>query len=296
MNKNWHTSSDIHSKSIGVNTRIWQYVVILQGAKIGKDVNICSHCFIENDVSVGDRTTIKSGVQLWDGISVGSDVFIGPNVTFTNDKFPKSKFYPVEFLKTIIEDGVSIGANSTILPGIKIGKNSLIGAGSVVTKSVPPNSIVCGNPSRYITKAKCNDFHKSRLDLDYLDSNPIPTFKDKRGALSVSDFDALIPFDVKRFFIVYATDKGTERGGHAHYVCHQYLICTSGSVLVTIDNGKDKKNILLNSPDKGLYIPPMIWGTQIYKTTYTSLMVFASHSYDSKDYISTYPDYIKAIK
>ena len=136
--------SDIQSKRIGKNTSIWQFVVILPGAVIGDDCNICSHCFIENDVTIGDRVTVKCGVQIWDGVTIGNDVFIGPNVTFCNDKYPKSHNKNFNLLRTKIEDGVSIGANSTILPGITIGRSSLIGAASVVTKDVPPNTKVIG--------------------------------------------------------------------------------------------------------------------------------------------------------
>ncbi len=292
----WHITSDIQSLSIGDGTTIWQYVVILPNAKIGSNVNICSHCFIENDVYIGDRTTIKSGVQLWDGLWIGSDVFIGPNVTFTNDKFPRSKIYPKQFAKTIIEDGVSIGANSTILPGITVGRNSLIGAGSVVTKSVPPNSIICGNPANFLDKNKSNSSRFERLGIESIVCDQIPTFVDRRGALSASDFSALIPFSINRFFIVHGVSMGVERGGHAHHVCHQYLICTSGSVEVTLDNGLEQKVITLSTPSQGLYIPPKIWALQKYKSANSSLLVFASHSYDPEDYLLTYSDYLRALK
>lgn len=96
-------------KNIGINTKVWQYVVILPGAKIGSGCNICSHCFIENDVVIGDRVTVKSGVQLWDGLRVEDDVFIGPNVTFTNDRYPRSKQYPTAFAMTTVQAGASIG-------------------------------------------------------------------------------------------------------------------------------------------------------------------------------------------
>jgi acetyltransferase-like isoleucine patch superfamily enzyme len=145
-----HPTSDVQTSSIGEGTMVWQYVVILPGARIGADTNICSHCFIENDVIVGDRVTVKSGVQLWDGISIEDDVFIGPNATFTNDKFPRSKVYPESFARTTVEAGASIGAGAVILPGITIGRGAMVGAGAIVTKSVPPFTIIAGSPARFL--------------------------------------------------------------------------------------------------------------------------------------------------
>jgi len=148
-----HPLADVQSNQIGIDTRIWQFVVILPGAKIGKNCNICAHCLIENDVVIGDRVTIKSGVQLWDGLRVESNVFIGPNVSFANDQFPRSKKPPEKLLQTIICEGASIGTGATILPGITIGSNAMVGAGSVVTRSVLPNATVVGNPARPHIKA-----------------------------------------------------------------------------------------------------------------------------------------------
>lgn len=147
-----HSSSDIQSSNIGENTHIWQFCVVLEGAVIGQNCNICSHCFIENDVIVGDFVTIKNGVQLWDGVTIESYVFIGPNVTFTNDKSPRSKEYPSNFLNTTIGNHASIGANATILPGITVGEHAMIGAGSVVTKDVKPYAVVYGNPASEVNK------------------------------------------------------------------------------------------------------------------------------------------------
>jgi acetyltransferase-like isoleucine patch superfamily enzyme len=143
-----HESAICESQKVGEGTRIWAFVHVLPGAIIGKDCNICDFVFIENQVVIGDRTTIKSGVQIWDGVTIGSDVFVGPNVTFTNDKYPVSNNKDFKILNTIIEDGVSIGANSTILPGVKVGSKAVIGAGSVVTKDVLPNTTVFGNPAK----------------------------------------------------------------------------------------------------------------------------------------------------
>ncbi|MFN6969944.1 MAG: acyltransferase [Rheinheimera sp.] len=145
-----HPLADVSATQIGDDTRIWQFSVVLAGASIGRNCNICAHTLIESDVVVGDHVTVKSGVYLWDGLRVGHHVFIGPNATFTNDKTPRSKVYPEQFLNTVIEDFASIGANATILPGITIGRNAMVGAGAVVTKSVPPNAVVVGNPAKII--------------------------------------------------------------------------------------------------------------------------------------------------
>lgn len=152
-----HPKVFIHEKAIvdpnviiGMGTRIWGFTHLLSGAHIGIDCNICEQVFIEGDVIVGDRVTVKCGVQLWNGLRIENDVFVGPNVTFANDKFPRSKNYPKEFLKTHIENGASIGAGAVILPGLTIGKNAMVGAGSVVTKSVPPGAVVVGNPARVV--------------------------------------------------------------------------------------------------------------------------------------------------
>ena len=147
-----HPLSDVQSQTIGEGTRIWQFSVVLAGAKIGDNCNICAQVFIENDVVIGDNVTIKNGVQLWDGLRIENNVFIGPNVTFTNDLFPRSKVYPVQFLQTIVKSGASIGANATILPGVTIGEGAMVGAGAVVTKDVPAGAVVIGNPAKIVRR------------------------------------------------------------------------------------------------------------------------------------------------
>lgn len=149
-----HPLSDVAECQIGENTNVWQFVVILSGAKIGSDCNLCAHTLVEGDVIIGDRVTIKSGVFVWDGTRIEDDVFIGPNVTFTNDRIPRSKEYPQEFEGITIKQGASIGANATLLPGIEIGEKAMVGAGAVVTKSVPANAVVVGNPAKIIRYIK----------------------------------------------------------------------------------------------------------------------------------------------
>ena len=144
-----HPLSDCKA-NIPASTNIWQFCIVFPDAKIGDNCNICANVLIENDVSVGNNVTVKSGVQLWDGITVEDDVFIGPNATFTNDFFPRSKNPDWKLSKTVIKKGASIGANTTILCGVTIGEKAMIGAGSVVTKDVPDGELWVGNPAHFV--------------------------------------------------------------------------------------------------------------------------------------------------
>ncbi|MBW2386197.1 MAG: N-acetyltransferase [Deltaproteobacteria bacterium] len=145
-----HPQADCQSDQIGAGTHVWGYAVIAAGARIGSECNICSHTYIEGHAVIGNRVTIKNGVQIWDGVTIEDDVFLGPNATFTNDAFPRGRRQPDELLETLVCRGASIGANATILPGITIGQNAMVGAGAVVTRSVPANAIVVGNPARIL--------------------------------------------------------------------------------------------------------------------------------------------------
>ena len=302
MSPSIHPSADVQSPNIGSGSRIWQYVVALPNAVIGQDCNICSHCLIENDVIVGDRVTVKSGVQLWDGLRIGDDVFIGPNVTFTNDKFPRSKQYPDTFSLTEIDSGASIGANATILPGIRIGRQAMVGAGSVVTRSVPPNAMVVGNPARIVgyvdAEADAPSGAKDSAPAS-VQSDPrlhqLPKVADIRGSLTVGEFERSIPFPAKRYFMVFDVPSVETRGEHAHRECHQFLICVSGQVSVVADDGRTRREFLLDRPDIGLHLPPLTWGIQYKYSEDAVLLVFASHYYDNADYIRDYDEFLKVV-
>jgi acetyltransferase-like isoleucine patch superfamily enzyme len=145
-----HALADVAPCDIGPETRVWQFVVIIAGARIGAGCNICAHVLVEGDVQIGDRVTVKSGVQLWDGLRIEDDVFIGPNVSFANDPFPRSRVRPEAFAVTTVCRGASIGSGAVILPGITIGSGAMVGAGAVVTKDVAPGSLVVGNPAKHV--------------------------------------------------------------------------------------------------------------------------------------------------
>tara|TARA_A100001391_G_scaffold160_2_gene318 strand:+ start:17330 stop:18268 length:939 start_codon:yes stop_codon:yes gene_type:complete len=300
-----HPLADVKSKNIGENSRIWQYVVVFPEAKIGADANICSHCLIENDVVIGDRVTIKSGVQLWNGLRVSNDVFIGPNATFTNDRMPRSKKIPSKFLETELEDGVSIGAGAVILPGIRIGSNAMVAAGAVVTRSVPPNAIVVGNPARimgYVDADHGEMESKKRIGKDLeagIHKTQVPGVNlykldrvtDIRGSLTVGEFERTVPFAIKRYFMVFDVPSAETRGEHAHRECHQFLICARGSCSVVADDGKNRQEFVLDRPDIGIHLPPMIWGIQYKYSSDALLLVFASEYYKTEDYIRKYEDF-----
>lgn len=305
-----HPLSDVQSKEIGDGTRVWQYCVIFPEAIIGKDCNICAQVLIENDVVIGDEVTIKSGVQIWDGTRIGNRVFIGPNATFTNDQFPRSKQYPDAFLKIEIKDGASIGANATILPGLTIGEGAMVGAGAVVTKDIPPHAIVFGNPAVITGYVGANQEMPSNLETGLLKDEiegsralgvgscvlyQLPLVPDMRGSLSVAEYEKQIPFIPKRCFWVFDVPSREVRGEHAHKNLHQYLICVKGAVNVVLDDGANKAEVILDKPNLGLHIPPKVWGIQYKYSEDAVLLVLASAAYAAEDYLRDYSEFISYI-
>lgn len=300
-----HPTADVLTDDIGSDTKIWQYTVVLPGAKIGSHCNICAQVFIENDVVVGDYVTIKNGVQLWDGVRLYDKVFVGPNATFTNDPYPKSREPPASFKVTTVQVGASIGANATILPGVTVGSGAMIGAGAVVTRSVPPNAIVVGNPGAIVGyvgvknlapagSQPTSNMSSSGMDLRVGDVrlHDLPHVVDMRGALSVVEYEEHVPFLPIRCFWVFDVPGKKVRGEHAHKRHHQYLICVKGSVNVLVDDGSNRAEVVLDKPSLGLHIPPGIWGVQYKYTEDAVLLVLASHPYDNEDYIRNYEEFL----
>jgi UDP-2-acetamido-3-amino-2,3-dideoxy-glucuronate N-acetyltransferase len=303
-----HANAIVESGAIGEGTRIWAFAHVLPGARIGRDCNICDHTFIENDVVIGDRVTVKCGVQVWDGVYLEDDVFVGPNATFTNDKFPRSKQYPEagQVGRTTIRKGASIGANATILPGITVGEKAMVGAGAVVTRSVPPNAIVAGNPAQIIAYAGTPRTAEmaaperraavSETPVKGVTWHLLPHVDDMRGALTFAEVQTHIPFEIRRFFLVYDVRNREIRGEHAHRKLHQFLICVEGSCSVIADDGAHSLEFRLESPSQGLYLPPMTWSVQYKHSLDAKLLVLASAPYDAADYIRDYAEFMGLVE
>lgn len=311
-----HPQGICETSHVGKGTKIWAFCHVLPGAKIGEECNICDSVFIENDVVIGNRVTIKSGVQLWDGVRLEDDVFVGPNATFTNDPFPRSKKHLKKFPVTTLQRGASIGANSTILPGLTIGSNSMVGAGAVVSRDVPPNAIVYGNPaviSGYTDTVKTDERQKNLLVASEIKGRNksrsslelsvkgcklvnLPTFNDLRGRLMVTEFSDDMPFTPSRLFFVYGVPNTKVRGEHAHKACAQLLVAVSGNLSIVVDDGKQREEVLLDNPGLGLLIPPMVWGIQYRFSPDAVLGVYASNPYDASDYIREYDVFLQMVK
>lgn len=306
MNYFVHEKALCESTNVGEGTRIWAFTHVLPGATIGADCNISDGVFIENNVRVGDHVIVRCGVQLWDGMTLEDNVFVGPNVTFTENKQPGST---VHAQPITVEEGASIGANATILSGVRIGRNAVVSAGAVVTRSVPPNAIVVGNPAKIVgyadtdTASLSDDEASKAPDLGIRKSVvanvQVHTFKaviDMRGSLSVGEFEREIPFTPKRYFLVYDVPTAETRGEHAHLVCHQFLIAIKGSVHVVADDGERREQFILDKPNLGLYLPPMTWGIQYKYSEDAVLLVFASHYYESTDYVRDYGAFLNIVR
>jgi len=301
-----HSTALVQAKQIGNGTHVWAFVNILPGAVIGADCNICDRVFIENHVKLGDRVTVKCGVSLWDGITVEDDVFIGPGATFTNDLHPRSKQHLESPIPTQIRRGASIGANATILAGVTVGMHARVGAGAVVTRNVPPYAIVVGNPARikgYVSTRgelpKVLDVAKPpRLDSAVVAGVKLielPHIVDMRGSLSVAEVGKQLPFEPKRYFMVFDVPSAEVRGEHAHRTLHQFLVCVRGALNVVVDNGRQRDEFVLNRATLGLHIPPMVWATQYKYTSDAVLVVLASDIYDAGDYIRDYDSYLAIV-
>jgi UDP-2-acetamido-3-amino-2,3-dideoxy-glucuronate N-acetyltransferase len=307
-----HPRGICESDQVGAGMRIWAFAHVLPGARIGADCNICDHVFVENDVIIGSRVTIKCGVAVWDGLCLEDDVFVGPNVTFTNDGFPRSKVYQAKFPRTVVRQGASLGASCTILPGITIGTKAMVGAGSVLTRDVPPHAIVVGNPARIVGYVDAGNGDQRRaarvtppsasdedwpraLRVSGVSLHRLNRADDLRGSLVSGEVSSHMPFEPRRFFSVMWVPSKDVRGAHAHLLCEQFLVCLAGSVAVVVDDGSVREEVVMDEPHIGLYLPAMTWGIQYRYTPDALLLVMASRPYEPDDYIRDYDDFLELV-
>lgn len=307
---NWHPSSDIQTENIGIHTTIGQYCVIFPDAKIGSGCRISAHVMIENNVLVGDNVIIGSGVKIMPGVCIEDNVVIGVNTSCGSNFSTNPLDHEISLVRTVIRAGALVGSNVTIQPGIEIARGAEIESGSVVVSSVPDNAIVSGSPARivgYTRTWKEAVIEKASWTQDrtppLLDNTSVrgvtihrfPIVPDMRGSLTVGEFDRQIPFIPYRYFMVFNVPSKETRGEHAHLACHQFLICLRGSCAVLADDGVNRIEVLLDSLDKGVYLPPMIWGVQYKYSEDAVLLVFASHHYDPNDYIRDYSQFLSMV-
>jgi UDP-2-acetamido-3-amino-2,3-dideoxy-glucuronate N-acetyltransferase len=295
-----------HAADVGAS------VVIEPGASVGAECRLGPHVFIARGARLGARVTLAGGTQVWAGVSLEDDVFVGPNAAFGNDRFPRSG-HATEPEPTVVRSCASNGANATLLPGIEVGEGAMVGAGAVVTRAVPRNAIVIGNPARIVgyvessrdavlrpvrTRTTGDDAQASgaiATDVRGVTLHELPIVRDLRGSLVAAEVGGNLPFVPQRYFMVFDVPGVDVRGEHAHRACHQFLVCVSGELHVVADDGEHRQEFVLDHQRRGVYLPPMTWGIQYRYSPGSTLLVFASHPYDADDYIRDYDEFLRAV-
>lgn len=282
------TSPFIHPGArVADSCRLGDFVVVYPGATLAQD----SH--------------VEGFTQVWPGVRLEQGARLGPGVTL--ERAPDGAPSDIVF-----GAGCQVGAGATVRRGVKVGAGAIVEAGTLVAQTVPPYAIVSGVPARitgYVEKTpgagnriwrKQAEFPESeaivRLGVGDVTLHRTKMVRDPRGDLSVGEFPQDIPFDVKRYFLVFNVPSEKTRGEHAHHRCHQFLLCVKGSCAVVVDDGHDRCEVLLESPDMGLYLPPLTWGIQYKYSSDAVLLVFTSHYYDAADYIRDYAEFVDIVR
>jgi UDP-2-acetamido-3-amino-2,3-dideoxy-glucuronate N-acetyltransferase len=303
-----HERALCESVDVGRGTRIAAFVHVARSVRIGAMCELGEGATVDGGTVIGERTRISSGAQIGSGVTLEDDVFVGSNATFVGDREPAKGVAEASAGMTIVRSGASIGAGATILPGLEIGREARIEAGALVGRPVPPYAVVAGSPAQI---------------QGYLDSETAPVrpsapadrpgvvpigvrgvrvhrfeeFSDFRGSLTVADVPSdYVPFVPKRLFVVYNVPSRELRGEHAHRACHQFLMCVSGNVAVSVDDGQHRAEVLLDAPTIGIYVPPLVWASQFRHEHDSVLLVLASHPYDPADYIRDYEQFLSEIQ
>jgi UDP-2-acetamido-3-amino-2,3-dideoxy-glucuronate N-acetyltransferase len=274
-----------------------RFTVVDASARVGRNTTLGPHAFVDAQAVIGDDCVIESGAHICRGTLIEDQVHIGAHAAFASAPgAPGNTQSPA-----VVKKGAWIGANTSILAGVTIGAKAIVRPGAVVARSVPPGAIVEGNPANIIgyvdaapgPGAVPQHGGPRGATVKGVTVHHFPVIPDLRGSLTVGEFDRQVPFTPKRYFMVFGVPSREIRGEHAHHACHQFLICVRGSCSVVADDGQHKVEVLLDSPDRGIYLPPMTWGIQYKYSADAMLLVFASDYYDNADYIRDYADFIR---
>ncbi len=278
-----------------------RYSIVDASATVGRNVTLGPHAVVDAQAVIGDDCVIESGAYVCRGTVIEDGVHVGAHAAFAGA--PGGSQPPAQ-----VRRGAWIGANASILAGVVIGAKAVVRPGSVVGRSVPPGAIVEGNPANIVGYVDTSPGPAGAVPLHGgsrggatiehtavkgVTVHHFPVIPDLRGSLTVGEFDRQVPFTPKRYFMVFGVPSREIRGEHAHHQCHQFLICVRGSCAVMADDGHNRVEVLLDSPDRGIYLPPMTWGVQYKYSADAMLLVFASDYYDSADYIRDHADFMK---
>ncbi len=278
-------------------------------ARVAADAQIGEFAVIEAGVSLQERVCVGHGVCLPAGMTVEAGVVIESHAAFSRT-MPAGEGQ--DGRATVLRSGAFVGANATIGAGLTLGAHCRVAPGAVVTRDVPPNAIVSGNPAHItgyvntphmdlpgqsaLARAGSSDAELPALHVKRAALHRLPKIVDLRGALSFGEIGAHLPFEPKRFFMVYDVPSREVRGEHAHKACHQFLVCVKGSCGIVVDDGQFRDEILLDSARVGLHIPPMVWGIQYQFSSDAVLLVLASDTYSAEDYIRNYDEFLRAVQ
>jgi UDP-2-acetamido-3-amino-2,3-dideoxy-glucuronate N-acetyltransferase len=289
-----HGRALCESTLVGAGTRVMAFAHIARDAQLGRDCEIGEHAVVGEGVVLGDRVVVQAGVRLAPGVRLEDGVTVGANATFAHGATP-----------ALVRAGAVVGAGATILAGVTVGPHARISEGAVVTRAVPPNAIVSGHPAQivgYVEAAgrvgqepAAGETGVRATRVAGVTLHRMREVEDLRGNLSVGELGRDVPFDVKRYFLVYDVPNMEIRGEHAHLQCHQFLIAVKGSIHVVADDGRNREEIVLDRPSLGLHLPPMTWGIQYRYSPDAVLLVLASHHYDAADYVRDHDQFLALV-
>ena len=303
-----HPTSLVETDSIGAGTTIGAFCRISSGARIGARCDIRDHVRIDGGAVIGDDVLLHDGCRIASGVVVEDGAVVGPHaVTFSHAYPGRSGGGPA--LETRICRGAAIGANATVMAGVAIGPRAVVGAGAVVLHNVPADAVVAGNPARITGYAGLSP-QRAPAPVAAAPEAPgavptrvrgvvfhyLPLIEDLRGNLAVGEAGRHVPFDIRRFFTVFGVEDQKIRGEHAHRTLHQFLVCVHGSCHFVADDGENREEYILDRPNLGLYVPPMIWGVQYKYSPDGVLLVLASAPYDPADYIRDYSEFLELVR